>query len=116
MFYAAVSLLAHSGKRINTDLGIHKLVYHALVYYFLDNDQKLTKHILEQYQKAQEDAEALLQKAETRAREHIETVKFELKKRKEFTYEMGKIAEENKANSSLKRAEEFMTLVKEMIA
>lgn len=115
MFYAAISLLAHFGKRIKIEQGIHKIIYHALIYYFLDNDKKLTKHIIEQYKQAENDAEALLQIAEFKAREQIESVKFELDKRKEFTYEMGKTAEENKAQTSIKRAEEFLTLIKEII-
>ena len=115
MFYSAISLLAHFGKRIKLEQGIHKAVYHALIYYFLDNDKKLTKHIIEQYQQMGKDAGALLQIAEFKAKEKIEQVKFELDKRKEFTYEMGKTAEENKANTSIKRAEEFLTLVKEML-
>lgn len=115
MFYAATSLLAHFDKRIKVDQGIHKIMYHALVYYFLDNDKKLTRYIIEQYKQAESDAESLLQIAELKARYHIEKIKFELDKRKEFTYEMGKTAEENKAQTSIKRAEEFLTLVKEII-
>ena len=115
MFYAATSLLAKYNHRIKTTQGIHSLTYHALVYYFLDNDQKLTKHLLEQYQSIEQEAEELLQLAEKEARDNVEQVKFELTKRREFTYEMGKIAEKNKAETSIKRAEDFLTLARELI-
>ena len=114
MFYAATSLLAHCGHRIKTNQGIHKITYNALVYYFLDNDKKLTKHILREYKKAEQDAENLLQIAEREARNRVEQVKHEIKKREEFTYFMGMIAEEDKAITSINRAKEFLTLVKEL--
>ena len=115
MFYAATALLAKHNHRIKTEQSVHSLTYHALIYYFLDNDQKLTKHILEQYNAAEKEAEELLQLAEQKARDNVEQVKFELTKRREFTYEMGKIAEKNKAETSIKRAEDFLTLVKELL-
>ena len=115
MFYAATSLLAKYNHRIKGEQGIHVLTYHALIYYFLDNDKKLSKHILEQYRQAGEEVVELMQIAEQQAREKIEQVKFELGKRREFTYEMGRIAEKAKAETSLRRAEEFLTLVKELI-
>ncbi len=115
MFYAATALLAKFNHRIKAEQSIHSLTYHALVYYFLDHNKKLTKHVLERYREAEEEAEELLQIAERKAREHVEVVKFELSKRREFTYEMGKIAERNKAETSIKRTEEFLTLVKEII-
>ncbi len=115
MFYAGTALLAKYNHRLKIDQGVHPLTYHALVYYFLDNDKKLSKHILEQYQQAENEAAELLQAAEQEAREQIETIKFELSKRREFTYEMGKIAERNKAETSIKRAESFLMLIKELI-
>ena len=115
MFYAGTALLAKYNHCLKIDKGVHPLTYHALVYYFLDNDKKLSKHILEQYQQAENEAAELLQAAEQEAREQIETIKFELSKRREFTYEMGKIAERNKAETSIKRAESFLMLIKELI-
>lgn len=68
MFYAATSLLAKYGHRIKAEQNIHSLTYHALIYYFLDNDKKLPKHILEQYHSAEKEASELLQFAEQKAR------------------------------------------------
>ena len=115
MFYAATALLAKHNHSLKAEQSIHSLTYHVLVYYFLDNDKKLSKHFLEQYKQAEEEAAELLQIAEQEAREKIESVKFELTKRREFTYQMGKVAEKNKAETSVKRAESFLTLVKELI-
>lgn len=115
MFYAATALLASYNHRLKVDQGIHYLTYHALVYYFLDSDKKIAKHILEQYSLAEKEASELLQAAENKAKEQIDNVRMELSKRREFTYEIGKIAEKNKAETSAKRAAEFVTLVKELI-
>jgi len=115
MFYAATALLAHFNHRIRGEQGIHMLTYHALVYYFLDNDRKLEKHFLEHYQQAEQEATEILQLAEQQAREKIGNVKSEIQKRRIFTYEMGSIAEKSKAETSLQRAKEFITLVKEMV-
>lgn len=115
MFYSATALLAKYNHRIKTIQSIHQLTYHALVYYFLDCDKKLTHHILEQYRFTEQHAAELLQIAEQKAREQIEKIKLELTKRGEFTYDMGKIAERSKAETSIKRAQEFLTLVKELM-
>lgn len=115
MFYAATALLASYNHKIKTDHSIHALTYHALVYYFLDCNKKITKHILEQYVIAGKEASELLQTAEEEAREHVLNVKREMGKRRDFTYEMGMIAEKNKAETSARRAKEFLTLVKELM-
>lgn len=115
MFYAATALLAKHKHRIKEDKGIHALTYHALVYYFLDNDKKLAKHYVEQYQQAEKESLEILQIAEAQARQQIENVKFELEKRRIFTYEMGQNAEQAKAKTSLERAKEFLTVVKELL-
>ena len=116
MFYAATALLAHYHHHLNIEQGIHTLTYHAMVYYFLDNDQKLPQRILEQYKSTTEDATELLQLVEQKARVHVEQLKLESKKRKEFTYEMGKISIHTKANTSLQRAQEFLNFVKELVS
>jgi uncharacterized protein (UPF0332 family) len=115
MFYAATALLAFFSNKIKTDYGIHALTCHALVYYFLDCDKKLTKHILEQYSIAERESSELLRTAEEEARNSIESVRLEMGKRRDFTYEMGMIAIKSKAETSEKRAREFLTLVKELM-
>lgn len=115
MFFAATALLAYFKHKIDSEIGIHRLTYHALVYYFLIDDNKLQKHFLEEYKDLYEKAEELLQTSEEKATEMIRHFKFEQKKRNEFTYEMGKIAEKQKAKTSLERAEEFVLEIRKLI-
>ena len=115
MFFAATSLLAYFNHKIDSDVGIHKLTYHALVYYFLLDDNKLQKHFIEQYKESYENAEELLQISGDKAIELVEHFHFEHNKRTTFTYELGSIAERNKANTSLKRAEEFLIEIRGIV-
>lgn len=115
MFFAATTLLAYFNHKINVEVGIHKLTYHALIYYFLIDDNKLQKHFIEQYKEAFEEAEELLQISEEKAVEMLENFSFEISKRKKFTYDEGLIAERNKAKTSLERAEKFLFEVKRII-
>ena len=115
MFFAATSLLAHFGHKIDSEIGIHRVTFHAMVYYFLLEDKKLQKHFIEQYKNAYDDAEQLLQISENKAIELLENLNFERVKRHDFTYEMGMIAERSKAKTSLKRAEEFLTEIRKIV-
>lgn|SRR3989338_2447260 len=115
MFFAATALLAHYNKKLNVDAGIHKATYHALVYYFHILDKKLQKHFIESYKDNYDSAEELLQTSEKRALELLDDFKHEQDKRKIFTYEMGKVAEEHKAKASLQRAEKFYEEVRMII-
>lgn len=115
MFYSATALLAHFGHRIKIDIGIHKITYHALVYYFRILDKKIQKYILESYKDTYSDAEQLLQNAESKVVELVENFKFEQEKRKTFTYDMGAYAQENKAITSIKRAKEFYASIESII-
>ena len=115
MFYAATALLAHFNHKIDSEIGIHKLTFHALVYYFLIDDNKLQKHFIEEYKESYEDVEQLLQISEEKAIEMVEHFSFEHTKRSRFTYDVGEVAERNKAKTSLKRAEEFLIEVRKIL-
>lgn len=115
MFFAATALLAHFGHKIREERSIHKLTYHALVYYFLVDDNKLQKHFVEQYQDAYEEAEELLRISEEKAVSLVTSFDFEREKRRKYTYEMGEIAEQNKAKTSLSRAESFLLEVRKIL-
>ena len=115
MFFAGSSLLAFFNHRIDEERGIHKLTYHALIYYFLVDDNKLQKHFIEEYQDAYTEAEELLKISESKAFSMIQDFDFEMAKRKRFTYEMGEIAELNKARTSIKRANDFLTEARKII-
>ncbi|MEW5896895.1 MAG: hypothetical protein AB1668_04340 [Nanoarchaeota archaeon] len=115
MFFVATALLAHFNHRIKEEKGIHKLTYHALVYYFLIDDNKLQKHFIEEYKDACRETEELLQMSELKAVSMVKAFDFEAEKRKRFTYEMGEVAELNKARTSVKRASEFLTEARKII-
>lgn len=115
MFFAATSLLAHFGHKINEERSIHKLTYHALVYYFLVEDNKLQKYFIEEYKDAFKETEELLQMSELKAISLIKDFDLEREKRRRFTYEMGEVTESNKAKTSVKRATEFLTQVRKII-
>lgn len=115
MFFAATALLAHFKHKIAEDQDIHKLTHHALLYYFILDDNKLQKHFVEEYGDAYQEAGQLLQFSEQKALEMVQDFDFEQQKRKMFTYEMGRVAEQQKARTSLQRAENFLVQVRKMI-
>lgn len=115
MFFAATSLLAESGHRINKEAGIHALTYHALAHYFLVEDNKLEKHYMEEYKEAVDEAEELLQLSEGKISRLIEDFGREMAKRKIFTYDLGKTAERKKAETSLSRAKNFVKEIERII-
>ena len=79
------------------------------------DDNKLQKHFIEEYNDAYTEAEELLKISESKAFSMIPDFDFEMAKRKRFTYEMGEIAELNKAKTSLTRAGEFLTEARKII-
>ncbi|MFH1638121.1 MAG: hypothetical protein ABIB71_06870 [Candidatus Woesearchaeota archaeon] len=115
MFFAATALQAYFNHKIKVKQGIHSLTYHALVHYFIKEDNKLKKHIMENYKEAVEEAEDLLQLCENKIDGMVRNFSFELSKRKEFTYDIGKIAEKSKAETSLSRAKEFFVEIESIM-
>lgn len=59
MFYMAGAMLAKSGIKIKSEIGIHKKTFQALVYYFYLT-KKIAKNYLEEFEKAQEESQELL--------------------------------------------------------
>ena len=115
MFFAATALLAKFGHKIRTDIGIHKLTYHALVHFFVVDDNKLEKHFIEEYKDSVEQAEELLQLSEEKTEKIIKDLDNEIFKRKIFTYDLSKTAERTKAETSLGRAKNFVKEIEVMI-
>lgn len=115
MFFAATALLAHHNHKINSEVGIHKLTYHALVYYFIKQENKLKHTLAADYKEAVEDAEELLQLGQKRIEKLILELDYELEKRKRYTYEMAEEAEKQKAETSLNRAKEFVNQIKRLM-
>ena len=116
MFYMARALLESQGIKIKTELSVHSTVFDALVYYFYLNG-KLQMKLIEDFDEAKEEAAEILGKEEAKekAKELIEDYFYEKKKRGLFTYEMGAIAMENKARTSLERAKRFNEEIRKII-
>jgi uncharacterized protein (UPF0332 family) len=107
MFFAATALLAKYNYKINTKIGIHKLTYHALVHYFVKEESKFKKELMEEYEDAVEEAEELLQLSKQKIEGLVTDFNFEQAKRKVFTYQLDATAERNKALTSFNRAKSF---------
>jgi len=116
MFYMARALLESQGIKIKTELSVHSTVFDALVYYFYLNG-KLQMKLIEDFDEAKEEAAEILGKEEAKekAKELIEDYFYEKKKRGLFTYEMGAIAMENKARTTLERAKRFNEEIRKII-
>ncbi len=108
MFFQATALLAAHNHKINAEQGIHKLTFHALVYYFIKEENRIKKQIVEEYEDAVKDAETLLQLGTEKMKGLLIDFDNELSKRKTFTYTTEEIAERNKALTSFKRAKNFI--------
>lgn len=112
MFYMTRALLEKEGIKIKTDFSVHAVTFDCLVYYFYLTG-KLEKQFIEEFQEASEEAQNLLGK--TKAKELMEDYLYEHDKRGRFTYEMGAIALENKAKTSLERAKKFNETIRKMV-
>lgn len=115
MFFAATSLLAKFGHKINTETGVHKLTYHALVHYFINEDNKLKNEIAEEYNNSIIEAEVLMQMGEEKIKELVSDFNSEMVKKKSFTYELGEIAERKKAETSYNRAKKFFVEIEKLL-
>ncbi len=121
MFYMAGALLASEGIKINSEIGIHKKTFEALVYYFYLTN-KLPKHFVELFEEAQQESMELLGKEEllasmqTKTLELMRSYSYEMGKRSAFTYEIGETAKKQKAETSLQRAQEFYNEIKKVIS
>lgn len=113
MFYMARALLENEGIKIKTDsASIHLITFNALVYYFYLTG-KIQKGMVEEFKEAGEEASEVLGKEKARAL--IEDYSYEKVKRGRFTYEMGEIAMQNKAETSLNRAKKFNEEIRKML-
>ena len=112
MFYMARALLEKSGVKIKTDYSVHLLTFDALVTYFYTTG-KIEKQMLEEFHEANIEVQDALGKEKARAL--MEDYLSEREKRSRFTYEMGEIALQNKAKTSLDRAKSFNEALRKML-
>ena len=104
MFYMARALLESQGAKIKTDYSVHVITFDALIYYFYSTG-KIEKSIIEELQEASAEVTETLGKE--KAKSLLDDYYSERDKRSNFTYEMGEIALQNKAQTSLDRAKRF---------
>ena len=108
MFYIANAVLLHLGYKTGSKV-VHKVTSDALIVLVMD---KIKKGLLEGYEDAKEDA---LEIASIRSEEIIAFYSMEMDKRSRFQYNMTETIQEQKANTSLKRAREFMLEMKKLL-
>ena len=115
MFYMARALLENSGIKVKSDSStqsIHQMVFQALVYFFYIN-KRLERKLIEDFREAIQESSEILGKE--KAKKLVEEYKSEKDKRGIFTYELGQIAMQNKAKTSLERAKFFNQEIRKLI-
>ncbi len=108
MFYIANAVLLELGYKTGDKI-VHKVTNDALIVLVMD---KLKKGLLEEYEIAKEDA---LEIASIKSDEIIESYGLEMSKRSRFQYDMTESIQEQKANTSLKRARQFILEMKKLL-
>ena len=108
MFYIANAVLLELGYKTSSKV-VHKVTNDALIVLVTD---KIKKGLLEEYETAKKDA---LEIASIKSDEIIGLYTLELDKRSRFQYDMAESIREQKANTSLKRAKEFMLEMKKLL-
>ena len=104
MFYMARALLENSKITLKPELSVHSVTFDALVYYFYLTG-KLEKKLIDDFVDAEKEALVLLGKE--KAKTLIDDYLHEKGKRADFTYELGFVALQHKAETSLQRAIHF---------
>lgn len=108
MFYIANAVLLELGYKTRDKI-VHKVTNDALIVLVMD---KIKKGLLEEYENAKEDA---LEIASVKSDEIIGFYSLEMEKRSRFQYEMTEAIQEQKAETSLKRARIFMLEMKKLL-
>ena len=108
MFYIANAVLLDLGYKTSDKL-VHKVTNDALIVLVTD---KIKKGLLEEYENAKEDA---LEIASIKSNEIIGFYGLEMGKRSRFQYEMAQSIQEQKANTSLGRAKQFVFEMKKLL-
>ena len=108
MFYIANAVLLELGYKTGDKI-VHKVTNEALIVLVMD---KIKKGLIEEYENAKEDA---LEIASIKSDEIIALYGLEMDKRSKFQYNMAESIQEQKANTSFKRAKQFMLEMKKLL-
>jgi hypothetical protein len=112
MFFMVRALLEQNKIKIISEQSIHNTIYLALIHYFYLTN-RISKKLIYDLKEAGEESSEILGKE--KAKRLIEEYNSEKEKRGRFTYEMGEIAIQNKAKTSLERAKNFNEIIRKMI-
>lgn len=119
MFYAALALLANEGIKTGGQI-VHKVVADALIHFFIQN-KRLAK-MLEAYEEAKDTSlnligrEELMKRVEEKADELVVAYERERKKRGKFQYDVGEMAKRGFAETSLRRARDFVSETRKILS
>lgn len=101
MYYIANAVLYKLGYKVGDQIS-HKITSDALIVYIRD---KLKKSMLEDFEEAKDEASELIN---MKADEIIQNFDYERNKRSKFQYQMSDEIKKSKAETSLKRAKQFV--------
>jgi len=104
MFYMACAYLYKLGYKPGDEI-VHQVVNESLI---VQSRHKIKNHVLENYSEEMEKALSI-------ADQYLEDYEREKIKRSEFQYQTTEEIKEAKANTSLNRAKEFLTLIEDML-
>jgi uncharacterized protein (UPF0332 family) len=108
MYYIANGVLRSLGYAVGRKIS-HKITADALVVFVRG---RLRKRLLEDFEEAQAEASEL---AELRADEIVQHFDMEKEKRSIFQYDMTEVVKRSKAETSLKRAKEFVAEMEKLL-
>lgn len=115
MFYAVNALFSKNGIKINSTQGVHALTRITFRHFFINNN-KLAKKLYEIYEEAEKDALDITQTNYPKIAEELsENLEYEENKRSKFQYEITEEAKKRHAETSIKRAKEFLETIEQTI-
>lgn len=112
MFYALNALFSNNGIKIGDRIA-HKVSCDLFYHYFVMNN-KIAKEMFEIYEEAKDTALDLAAYSE-KAEELSQNLEFEMAKRHKFQYNMTATVKRSQAQTSLKRAIEFVNEIEVLI-
>tara|TARA_Y100000034_G_C6857381_1_gene389842 strand:- start:936 stop:1457 length:522 start_codon:yes stop_codon:yes gene_type:complete len=104
MFYMACAYLYKLGYKTKHEI-VHQVINEALIF---QGRHKIKNHLLNNYIEEKEEALNIVDN-------HLRNYEFEKAKRATFQYETTEDIKESKAQTSLNRAKEFLTLIEEIL-
>ena len=104
MFYIAQAYLYKLGYKAGDEI-VHKVINESLI---VEGRHKIKNHLLEEYSEEKEKALIIVDN-------YLDSYEREKAKRASFQYETTDTIKEEKSLTSLRRAKEFLTLIKEIL-